>query len=279
MHETLYNAFFKLLRPLVRILLRNGIPYGAFADVVKQVYVAVADEEFGIAGRKQSDSRVAILTGLTRKEVGRLKVLDTPKGEEAAKQYHRASRIVSGWTQDPGFCNAAGEPLHLPLEPADEGGQSFDRLVKKFSGDMPVRAVLDELLRVGTVVRLSDGQIKLVTRAYVPHGDDAAKMAILGDDVARLARTIDHNLCHSEAPRFQRKVAYDNLPQEAMPVFRALAAKKGQALLEEMDRWLTGHDRDRNPDRAGTGRVSAGIGIYYFEEDLLGGDTHHGVPS
>jgi len=279
MNETLYNAFFKLLRPLVRILLRNGIPYGAFADMAKQAYVDIADEEFGIAGRKQSDSRVAILTGLTRKEVRRMKAFEAPKGEEVAKQYHRASRIVSGWTQDPGFCDAAGAPLHLSIEASDEGGQSFDGLVKKFSGDMPVRAVLDELLRVGTVARLPDGRIQLVTRAYVPRGDDAAKMAILGDDVARLVRTIDHNLCHPEDPRFQRKVAYDNLPQEAMPVFRAMAAKKGQALLEEMDRWLAKHDRDRNPGSPGTGRMSAGLGIYHFEEDLAGGSpetTNHG---
>jgi len=116
-------------------------------------------------------------------------------------------------------------------------------------------------------------------RAYVAHRDHRVKTAVVADDVIRLVRTIDHNIYHPEAPRFQRKVAYDNLPQEVIPVFRALAAQKGQELLEEMDRWLARYDRDRQPGNAGTGRVSAGIGIYYFEEDLLGGDTHHGVPS
>ncbi len=267
MHKTLYSALFKLLRPLVRILLRNGIAYGAFADVVKQVYVAVADEEFGIAGRKQSDSRVSILTGLTRKEVGRLKGLDAPHEDVAARQYHRAARIISGWTQDPHFCNPAGAPLHLSPESADKEARSFDALVKAYSGDMPTRAVLDELLRVGAVARRSDGRIQLLTHAYVPRGDDAAKMAILGDDVSLLVQTIDHNLAHAEAARFQRKVAYDNLPKDAIPIFRVLAARKGQALLEEMDRWLALHDRDRHPDVEGTGRIYAGLGIYYFEED------------
>ena len=143
MQEVFHNALFKLLRPLVRILLRNGIAYGAFSEVVKQAYLTVAYEEFGIAGRKQSDSRVSILTGLTRKEVRRIKECPAPQGEEGARQYHRAARIISGWTQDSRFCDAAGQPLHLPLESAEGGGASFDGLVKAFSGDMPTRAVLD----------------------------------------------------------------------------------------------------------------------------------------
>jgi len=268
MQAVFHNALFKLLRPLVRILLRNGIAYRTFSEVVKQAYLTVAYEEFGIAGRKQSDSRVSILTGLTRKEVRRIKECPAPPGEAGARQYHRAARIISGWTQDSRFCDAAGQPLHLPLETTEEKVQSFDGLVKAFSGDMPTRAVLDELLRVGAIARLPDGNIQLLTRAYVPHGDDIAKVAILGTDVALLLRTIDHNLGHAEAARFQRKVAYDHLPQEAIPVFRALAAQKGQALLEEMDRWLAQRDRDRNPSDAGTGRMFAGLGIYYFEEEV-----------
>ncbi len=267
MHETLYSALFRMLRPLVRMLLRNGIAYGTFSEVVKQVYVEIADEEFGIAGRKQSDSRVSLMTGLTRKEVKRIKELDTPREEVTARQYNRAARIISGWTQDPRFLDGAGMPLHLPLETTDKEAQSFDGLVKAFGADIPTRAVLDELLRVGAVARLPDSRIQLLTYAYVPRGDDAAKMAILGDDVALLIRTIDHNLGQADEARFQRKVAYDNLPEEAIPHFRALSARKGQALLEEMDRWLARHDRDRNPGVGGTGRVYAGLGIYYFEEN------------
>jgi hypothetical protein len=267
MHETLYSALFRMLRPLVRMLLRNGIAYGAFADMVKQVYVAIADEEFGIVGRKQSDSRISIITGLTRKEVRRMKELDTPQEEIAARQYNRAARIISGWTQDPRFRDSVGMPLHLPLETTEKESQSFDGLVKAFSGDVPTRAALDELLRVGAVTRLPDSRIQLLTHAYVPRGDDAAKMAILGDDVALLIHTIDHNLGQADVAHFQRKVAYDNLPKEAVPRFRALSAQKGQALLEEMDRWLARHDRDRNPGVEGTGRVYAGLGIYYFEEE------------
>ena len=46
--QALFAAILKLLRPLVRILLRNGVPYGAFADIAKRVYVDVAAQEFGV---------------------------------------------------------------------------------------------------------------------------------------------------------------------------------------------------------------------------------------
>ncbi len=91
----------------------------------------------------------------------------------------------------------------------------------------------------------------------------------MGTDVYHLITTIDHNLQNaSDTPRFQRKVAYDNLPSEALPQLRRLSADKSQALLEEVNRWLRQQDRDANPNVEGTGRKCAGIGIYYFEEDV-----------
>lgn len=277
MREEIQDAIFKILRPLVRILLRNGIAYGTFSEVVKQVYVAVAAEEFGIVGRKQSDSRISILTGLTRKDVRRIKIAKVPDNEAAVKQYHRAARIISGWVRNSAFHDERGEPSDLPLEAPQKGDPSFDALVKRCSGDMPTRAVLDELLRVGAVARLPDDRIRLLTRAYLPREDESKKLSILGADVGLLIQTIDHNLSHVTDNHFQRKVAYDNLPREAIPVFRALSAQKGQVLLEEMDEWLSQQDRDRNPNVEGAGRIHAGLGIYYFEEDQSDeGDVHEG---
>ncbi len=263
----LFSAVLKLLRPLVRIFLRNNVPYGTFADLAKSVYVDVAIEEFGIPGRKQTDSRVSIITGLNRKEVRRVKLLPElgSEGEVLAQRYHRAARVISGWIRDEVFLDAAGQPLDLSLDGSDA---SFMKLVKLYSGDMPARAILDELLRVHCVERLDDGRIRLKTRAYLPDTQEGEKLAILGTDVKDLVTTIDHNIS-SEADRFfQRKVAYDNLPQEVLEKLRAIAADQGQALLEEVDKWLSKHDRDTNPSEEGTGCMRAGVSIYYFEEDL-----------
>jgi len=264
--STLSAALHRLLRPVARICLRNGLPYGAFTDVAKRVFVEVATEEFGLPGRKQSVSRVAVLTGLTRKEVSRIQELPPPDDTGAAERHHRAARVVSGWVRDPEFAEPGGWPAHLPLD--GERG-SFAALVRRYSGDVPVRAILDELVRVGAAERLDDGKLRLLRPAYLPTSGEADKLPFLGTDAADFIATIDHNLrARPEDAYVQRKVVYDNLPQDAVVALRPLAARKAQILLEELDRWLAPHDRDVNPAVAGDGRVRAGVGVYYFEERL-----------
>jgi hypothetical protein len=257
-------AVLRLLRPLVRILLRNGVSYSTFADFAKWVFVDVASKEFGIKGRKQTTSRVSVITGLSRKEVLRVRRLPKPDDRETAEKYNRAARVIAAWRRNRKFLDAEGQPAPLPMTGSDV---SFSELVKRFSGDVPVKATLDELIRVGAVKQLEDGRICLLTRTYVPAHSDADKLHILGTDVALLVSTIDHNLNPDQiGPFYQRKVAYDNLPDEVLPEFRKHSAKKAQLYLENLDRWLSKHDRDDTPQVKGSGRNQAGIGIYYFEE-------------
>jgi len=247
------------------------VPCGSFVEVAKRAYVEVAERDFALPGKKQTDSRISVLTGLTRKEVKQvLETADQPM-EDSVARYNRAARVISGWIQDRGFCDGWGEPMILPVEGE---GATFTRLVTTYGGDVPVRAVLDELLRVGTAERLEDGRIKLVQRAYVPNASTLDKLGILGQDVALLISTIEHNLaCAPEDAYFQRKVAYNNLPAEAVPMLRLLAAQHGQAMLEDLNAWLTTQDRDANPAVQGTGRKYAGVGVYFFEHEMTERDT------
>jgi hypothetical protein len=260
-----------ILRSLVRVLLRHGVPYQAFADLAKRTYVDVARDEFGLPGRKPTISRVAVLTGLTRKDVQKL--FDSPLelDGEGIERYGRAARVVAGWVRDTEFSDGSGEPRALALD--GERG-SFSALVKRYSGDMPPRAVLDELVRVGAAERDEKGAVHLIARAFIPRASNADKLVILGADVADLIATIDHNLQHSDAPRFQRKVMYDNVSTQSAAKFRELSAARAQALIEYLDSWLSQHDRDVNPMADGSGRVRAGLGVFYFEQDL--GSTEQG---
>ena len=265
--EALSAAVLKLLRPLIRVLLRNGVPYGVFADLAKRTYVDTALNDFGVPGRKQTVSRASVITGLSRKEIARLQKINYPDVAEAAERYNRAARVVSGWVRDPRFNDAKGRPRPLPV---DGDGPTFSDLVKHFSGDVPVRAILDELLRVGVVEKQSNGELHLLERAYVPRTGEVDKLGILGTDVAGLISTIDHNLRSvTEEAFFQRKVFYDNLPDEVIPELLALTNEHAQALLERLDAWMSAHDRDSNPEVAGSGRRRAGIGVYYFEDEAF----------
>ena len=260
-------AITNLLRPLVMFLLRNGVPYQTFADIAKRVYVDLATEKFDIPGRKPSKSRVAILTGLSRREVLRVKRLPAQDDLGALDRINRAARVITGWVRDRRFSDESGQPTDLSF---DGGDVCFLQLVKSYSGDAPARAVLDELMRVGVVERTPDGRIRLLERGYIPRTGEIDKIGILGSDTSDLVSTIDHNICHPEAPFFQRKVCYDNLPSEALPALKKLAGEQSQALLELLDRWMSERDRDANPRVPGTGRKRAGVGIYYFQEDYEG---------
>jgi hypothetical protein len=263
----LKNALSLVLRPLFKVLLRHAVSFGEFEEIAKRVYLRVAMEDFGIPGKKASISRASILSGMTRKEVQRLLSHPIETSFDNTDRYNRAARVVTGWLRDPDFVNARGAPRVLD----SDGELGFAALVRRHSGDMPARAVLDELVRVGTVKRRDDGRLELVTRAYVPQRSPVAKIGILGTDVADLIETIDHNLQFGEDnPRYQRKVMYHSIPVEALPAFRKLSAAQSQTLLEKLDRWLAEHDTDITPESTEP-RARVGLGVYYFEE--------HRVPS
>ncbi len=270
MHEKqqkpIVAAVIKLLRPLVRILLRNGLSFNTFSDLAKWVYVDIATKEFSIEGRKQSTSRVSVITGLSRREVMRVRQLPKPDVTASTEKHNRAARVIAAWRRESEFHDSRGRPAALPMEGRRA---SFSELVRRFSGNVPARAILDELIHVGAAERRQDGKVALLTRAYIPRNIDAHILNILGTDVRHLIATIDHNLDpETTQPRFQRKVSYDNLPNDVLPGFRKLYYKKSQKLLESADQWLAQRDRDINPEIKGVGRNRAGFGIFYFEESI-----------
>ena len=264
--QALKEAAQTILRPLVRVLLRNGIPYGAFAEMARRAYVEVAEKDFALPDKKQTVSRISTLTGLTRKEVTRIQATEVPSTAEDHERYHRPARVIGGWVRSKAYQDRRGHPADLPM---DGETKSFAALVREFSGDIPVRAIGDELERVGAIEILPNAHVRLLTRAYIPRGDQADKIGILGADVADLIRTIDHNLTSPpDEAQFQRRVSYDNIPREALPELKKALSRKAQSCLESLDRTLASVDRDRNPRIKGAGRARTGIGIYYFEERI-----------
>jgi hypothetical protein len=262
---TLTRALLTLLEPLVRILLRNGIAYGSFAELVKKTYVDVAFEDYAPSGKKQTISRVSAMTGMTRKETKRLHDLQQPDAGSSAQRYNRAVRVISGWVNDAQFQNTDGTPAVLSLDGAD---RSFAALVRKYSGDMTTRAMLAVLETADSVAHTSEG-IELVRHAYLPGKDPREKLSILGIDTAELITTINHNLvCADEQRRFQRKVSNHRIRADAVAAFRALSAEKSQALLEELDAWLSEHEIDADADAQdnSTGRYVS-LGIYFYARD------------
>lgn len=261
MHATLQKAVTRMLAPLVRVLLRHGVSHAEFASWAKQSYVEEAHKNFGIDGKSPTVSRLAIVTGINRKEVKR--ILDLPADVvPAVAKHNRAIRVVTGWLQDNEYNDSKGEPLPLTYGDADA---DFNQLVKRYGGDVPARAVLDELLRVGTVSE-KDNLISLVSKGYVPHESEEAMLELFSTSAKDLLTTLDHNVSGEGKARLQMSVAYDDVGIEGVEAFRKLSSKKALALLQDLDTALSKHDRTKNPSAGGNGRFRTGLGVYLIEE-------------
>ncbi|PID63932.1 MAG: hypothetical protein CSB44_00225 [Gammaproteobacteria bacterium] len=256
--QPLLTALRRVLRPLVRLLLRHGIAFSDFAEVARTAYVEVAHAEFPPPKRRQTQSNVAVITGLHRHEVKR--ILDRLADEPAdTPRHNRAARVISGWQRDPEF-SKDGQPRALGIK------EEFKTLVARYSGDITPRAILDELLRVGAVCREGEA-LRLLAESYVPHTSDEALMRIFGDATADLIATIDHNLTHPRAEhRLQISVVYDNLPDERLDVVERESRNRSMVFLRDVDALFAENDRDANPAIEGSGRNRAGIGLFFFRE-------------
>jgi hypothetical protein len=148
---------------LARLLLRHGVSFHAFADLAKRAYVEAAHGDFGIPGRKPSISRVAVLTGLTRKEIQKLIDSASAPDTEASERYNRAARVVTGWVRDKDFCDADGQPVALLTAPRPASRNGPPQQRRHPLG--PCSAIAARWHRQET----PDGHIRLVARAYIPH--------------------------------------------------------------------------------------------------------------
>ena len=280
-HSALEAALYRILRAVARLCLRHGFPHDALAELAKRAFVDVAYEEFPIPRRKQSASRVALLTGIHRKEIARMRAREDPATRTRAQvsQISWCSTVVGAWRRDDAFRGAQGQPLALEFEGSEH---SFAELVRRYAGgDVPARAVLDELDRVGATERTRDDRIKLTAKGYIPVASSTAAITIFGTDVADLIAAIDHNLAPDQNPDgpaegyFQRKVAYDNVSRENLETVMAVIRKHGTSAIERLDRAIAKYDRDsgvataeRTPRPAGgeNRRHRAMVGIYCFAE-------------
>ncbi len=270
LREQLKTAYRRLLNPLIRILIRNGVTATDTCELVRKVFVdAATSGEFQLPGRRLSDTRIAILTGLSRKEVYRLRHEKVAPKEGA--NLSRVMRVVAGWNQDPDFTGPYGLPLVIPFEDDPSvDAQSFSELVRRHSGDMAPRAMLDELLRTGLAVIDDHGLIRNTGRSYIPTKLDPAAVERLGKVIARIADTLDFNnqAADPRDGRYERHVETDiGLTEEQSEQFNVYLRQKCQQLLETLDNWLAmqeGRIGEQRQERLPKKRLITGVGIYHF---------------
>ena len=255
-----------ILRPLVRVLLRHGMSCQEFTEITRWVYVDVAmrDREFALKSRsKQFKSRAAVITGLSRKEVLRLVEFEGPEELEDIQPLNRAARVLTGWTENPLFCVKKDQPKVLQIK---GGAGSFHDLVRLYSGDVPPRAVLDELRRCGAVEIVDGESVRLKRFAYFPVSGSIEELEFLHGYVGDLLETLDYNMRNNAKPgegRPCRQAFSQRLSEEQLPEVRSYIRKELEGLSRKVHHFVS--EREDKVKRSGKQYHRAGLGLYYFE--------------
>lgn len=261
---SLLSALRRVMRPLVRLMLRKGVTYTMFADLLKDVFVDVAHRDFRLDGTPPTDSRISLLTGVHRKDIRRIRSEAGTALAALPANITLGAQLVNVWTTSPPFCSAPGQALALPRLASVGGDCSFDALVAKVSTDIRGRVVLDEWLRLG-IVRLDEQDcVHLEAQAFVPQTGFDEKAAYFGHNLHDHACAAVHNLSGEGQPFFERSVHYDALSLASVEHVREAVSRDGmQTLLafSQLAAELEGADEPTVEQRQ---RIT--VGLYFYTE-------------
>lgn len=263
-----------MFKPLIRLLIAQGVTHAEFTETAKEVYVEVALRHFEAEG-KVNRSRIAILTGLTRKEVKN--VIDrTIESGYQEKTFSRPERVLTGWYSDPSFQGPYGIPLDLPYESSEPGEKCFVELVKQYSGDMAPRQMLNQLIEAGSVVDI-DGRFKAVRRIFKHTTLSPSLIKRLGEVGYRVFSTAAKNIDKQMegSGYFDRMVfADDGCTDEQIEDFNEYIKVRGQQYLEEIDVWFSSRKEESKPVGV---RKDTGLYMVHYVEDSGDAGTLRGL--
>lgn len=151
--EAILKSLFLTMKPMAEIMLMAGIGHKEAVEAMKLAMVDVARSKYGIRDRPTNTSRIAVMTGMTRKEIKRVREDLEKGGFGDSGRCAPGLLVLNGWQTEKEFLNEHGQPADLPFK--GERG-SFTSLVRQFGGDLPPGAVRTELLRMGCVMKRED---------------------------------------------------------------------------------------------------------------------------
>jgi hypothetical protein len=264
----LLRSVYACIRPLARLLIRSGVTYKTFGEVAKAAFVHEAMLESDSKGRLTNTSRVAVRTGLSRKEVRR--ICDAGIAQKVrVDHFGPPARVLDVWHSDPRFVDATGTPRDMPFE-----GEmpSFSDVVRAAGGDVPPGAVRAELIRASAVVELDNDHLRPTKRYFVPGDFDEKAITILSGILFPMIAGVDHNANPGRtAPGFIQRFAFMNLPEHSRSEFRAWSRQEATSFIEAMNQRLTSITQIAGKVEPAD-EIISGVGVFYYEgvqaEDL-----------
>jgi hypothetical protein len=255
----LFNrAVRRILRPLVRALIAQGVTAPAFYRIVKQTYVEVAAQDLG---DRATDSRINVTTGVHRRDVKEFRALDDGQDDSIAQKVSILATVIGRWMSEPAYKGDTG-PIPLPRT-ADEG-PSFDGLVRSVSRDIRPRTVLDELIRQN-IVEMHEDVVHLLVMGFVGPADMDQKLHFFARNLGDHMQAAVDNLLDDAPPHLERAVFYNNLSAASIAAIEAQARRIGLEALEQINSIAAAHQSEDRTANAASHRFR--FGVFFFKED------------
>ena len=270
----LTRAVRKLLRPLVRLLVARGITYPALIQMLKSLYIEVADRDFALDNKRQTDSRINLLTGIHRKDVKRLRQELGNEDTSIPAAVSLGARLVAHWTGMDKYLDDDRHPRPLPRQTSQDSEISFEELVASVNKDIRPRVVLDEWLNLG-IVRLDDNdRVCLNIEAFVPEQGFDELAYYFGRNLHDHIAAAAHNLSGLTPRQLERSVYYAGLSSASVKKLNIIAENEGMKALQAVNRSALQLQKDdaTNPDA----RQRINFGMYFHHASI---DDKHGEES
>lgn len=264
--QHLLYAFRKILRPLVAILIRAGVRYDEFSVLVKGIYAESA-LRYGLGeSPRLTRARAALATGLTRHDIDFVIDRDGALPEAGSTLSQVMTEVLQKWHIDPSYVGPYGIPLELDVA-SGSGTRTFAELVRSIDQKVDPRAVLEEMTRMKLVVSTGDRYVRATSRYFMmAEPMTPPQLEYFGNTMTRLASTLQYNMDPvNVTKRLERFVVADRgLPRESARAFENYAREKANALLLDLDNWLSPFST--NTDVPQSDRVYTGLNIFLYVE-------------
>ena len=247
------------MRPLVRLLVRHGVTYPAFATALKRVFLDAAIDELRARDMAQTDSAVSLLSGVHRRDVRTLTRAPQERVRAAAVPLSLAGEVAARWLSDSAYQDRRRRPR--ALERAE-----VDALVAAVSSDVRGRAMLDELLRLG-VVSEGEGGIVLNAAGFAPRQGFAEMADLFAANIADHAAAASANL-QGEANFLEQAMYVDRLSAGSVQRLQRAAARAwAKALPAVLAEAQACSDADADSASAARSGQRVRFGVYFYNSE------------
>ena len=265
LRSALLSALHRVLSPIVRVMLAHGITLPMAIELLKRVFVDVAERDFRLDNKDSTDSRISLITGVHRKDVKRLRELPDVEANLPPK-ISLSSQIVAAWLTDPRWLDSQGQPRPLPRLGTQTDAASFEALVASVSQDIRPRSVLDEWLRLGIVSINDADEISLISNAFIPKDGVKEKLAYYGHNLGDHAAAAADNVLAQNSPWFERSVHHNGLTAAQVEMLRSRATELGMQVLTNLHTLAEQNPaQTASPDDGPSKRFTCGV--YFYSTD------------